>query len=480
LTATIYFPLIELLAHRYSVSTEAINLTITLYLVFQGIVPSIFSPLSDSWGRRPVYLLAFVIFTASSLGLSIVDRNYPALLVLRAFQSIGSSAAMSLAYGTVSDVVLHSRRGSYLAPMLTTTNFGQWVGPVIGGGLTFAAGDPRWCFRALLIFGASSTLLIGWVMPETGRNIVGNGAVPPQGIWMTWWAFFTSNRVVKSIFSILFAVNGQIDQPSRPSEAVQENNNKTAAESELAMPANVGKTGRGKFVFPNPWPSIKIVFYRDTFLVLWLAGCPSAILFCMQTSISPIFTHIYGFNPLQIGLCFLAGGAGVLAAGFVSGKLMDHNYKHVAIETGFPIDRVRGDDISNFPIERARTRGSITIVAASMLVVVGYGWVVEKAVHPSVPLIFQAYIGCKCATLHQIYGALIVDIFPDRPATAAASKNITRCALAGVFVAVLDPLVRLLGYGLCFTLLGVIDALTCVVAIVVLNRWGKIWRNRRT
>jgi MFS family permease len=143
LAATIYFPLLDLLADRYSVSTGAINLTITLYLALQGIVPAIFSPLSDVWGRRPVYLCTFAIFTASSLGLSIADRNYAALLVLRALQSVGASASMSLSYGTVSDVVVHSRRGKYLTPMLTTTNLGQWIGPVIGGGLAFAAGDLR-------------------------------------------------------------------------------------------------------------------------------------------------------------------------------------------------------------------------------------------------------------------------------------------------------------------------------------------------
>jgi len=40
LTANIYFPLIDLLAQRYNVSTQAINLTITLFFVFQGIAPS--------------------------------------------------------------------------------------------------------------------------------------------------------------------------------------------------------------------------------------------------------------------------------------------------------------------------------------------------------------------------------------------------------------------------------------------------------
>jgi MFS family permease len=479
LTANIYFPLIELLAARYEVTTQAINLTITLFIVFQGIVPSFWSPLSDAWGRRPVYLATFTVYTLASMGLSIVDRNYPALLILRAMQSIGSSAVVSLAYATVSDVIVHSERGKYLAPMLTTTNLGNCIGPVVGGGIALVAGDPRWCFRVLLIFGASATLLIGWIMPETGRPIVGNGAVPAKGIWMTWWNLLSRNRIIaylrgRSHSQTGVTATGQKESRSGTMPAALE------LESELESDVNIGKTGKGRLIFPNPLPSLRIVFYPDTFLVLWLSGCPSALLFCVQTSISPIFTNHYGFNPLEVGLCFLTGGVGIIAAGFVAGRLMDWNYKHVAKEAGFSIDRVRGDDINNFPIERARSRGSIIIILVSLCVVIGYGWVVEANVHPSVPLILQACILCKCATLHQIYGALIVDIFPEKPGTAAASKNITRCVLAGLFVAVLDPLVKALGYGWFFTLIGLLDASTCILAVLGLNRWGREWRNKRS
>lgn len=466
LTANIYFPLIDLLAGRYGVSVQAINLTITVYIVVQGIVPSFWSPLSDSWGRRPVYLATFVIFTLASLGLSITDRNYPALLILRAVQSVGASGIVSLAYASVADVIVHSERGAYLSPLLTITNLGPCIGPIIGGGLVLASGDPRWCFRTLLIFGGSATLLIGWAMPETGRSIVGNGAVPAQGIWRTWQSVFTENTVMSSLKASL-------------QDGEQTHHRRRERELELESEVNIGRTGRGKTTMPNLWPALRIGFYADTFLILWLAGSPSAIWFCIQTSISPIFSAQYGFNPLEVGLCFLAGGVGVIAAGFVAGRLMDWNYRHVAREAGFPIDRVRGDDMKNFPIERARSRGSISIILMSVGLIVGYGWIVEAKVHPAVPLVFQAFIGCRCTTLHQTYGALIVDIFPEKTGAAAASKNIIRCTLAGILVAVLDLLVNAVGYGWTFTLLGLLDATTCVGATVALNRWGKAWRDHR-
>lgn len=470
LTANIYFPLLDLLANRYSVSSQSINLTITLFFVFQGISPSFWSPLSDSLGRRPVYLATFTLYTLASLGLSIADRNYPALLLLRALQSIGGSAVMSLAYAVVADVTVHSERGRFLAPMLTATNLGPCIGPVIGGGAALASGDPRWCFRALCIFGASALLLIGWTMPERCRSVVGNGAVPARRIWKTWWSCVRAGNL--SRITRLF--------PSDAQEKTGRDEGTTGAiQSNPEHSVNSGKTGRGKLVLPNPLPSIRIVFHRDTFLTLWLAASPYALWFCVQTSTTPIFALTYGFNYLHVGLCFLAGGAGVIAGGFVAGRLLDVNYRHVAAAAGLSVDRVRGDDVAQFPIEKARSRGSVKIILVSMCVVIGYGWVVERGVHPAVPLVMQAYLGCKCTVLLQVYSALIVDVFPDATGTAAAANNITRCALAAVGVAVLDPLIGAMGYGWVFTLLGLLDGVSCVLAVLALRRWGRRWRDER-
>lgn len=458
LTANIYFPLIDLLAERYAVSAQAINLTITLFMIFQGIAPSIWSPLSDSFGRRPVYLITFAIYTAASLGLSIVDKNYPALMVLRGMQSVGGSAVLSLAYAVVADVSVHSERGRFLAPMLTATNIGPCIGPIIGGGAVLGSGrDPRWCFRALLIFGASGVWLIGWGMPETARGVVGNGGIEARGIWRNWWSLLL----------------GTGKRKARRDEEGEDGGEEEQAE------INVGKTGRGKFVVPNPLPSLRIVFYPDTFLTLWLAGAPYALWFCVQTSITPVFGRKYGFNPLEVGCCFLAGGVGIIAGGFIAGRLMDWNYKYAARKAGLAIDKVQGDDMSKFPIEYARSRMSIRIILVSLMVVIGYGWVVQTRVHPAVPLLFQAYLGCKCTVLHQTYSALIVDVFPETPGRAAASNNITRCTLAAAGVALVDPLVNALGYGWVFTILGLFEAVSCVLAVLTLRRWGGSWRDKR-
>ncbi|KAI1743426.1 major facilitator superfamily domain-containing protein [Xylaria scruposa] len=485
LTATIYFPIIDLLSERYHTSVQAINLTITLYVILQGIAPSFFSPLSDTLGRRPVFLLTFTIYLLAGIGLVANTNSYVALILLRGLQSIGGSAVLSLAYAVVADIVPHSRRGSVLGPMLAATNLGPCIGPVVGGGAILVSGDPRWCFAALLIFGASALLLIGWTMPETGRAVVGNGAVEAQGIWATWWHLMRSSfrrrhsnaRDASSSdlerASKNSTVDGRIGIDSEPAP-------KGDTEPVLASDdPNAGKTGRGKLSAPNPLPSVRLIFHRDTALILWLCATPYAVWYCIQASIPLIYGPGYGFNDLEVGLSFLAGGGGVIAGGVIAGKLMDWSFRKTAIEAGFSSDKKKGIDISAFPIEKARSTASIPIMLISMFAVGGYGWAVHTRVHPAIPLILQFYIGAKCTILHQIYSALIVDIFPSSPGTAGASNNICRCTLSAVVVAILQPVVNSIGYSWLFTILALIEGLSGMAAVWTLRKRGWEWRKKR-
>ena len=90
LSANIYFPALDYLGRDLHVSLELINLTITAYLVCQGIVPSIVGDTADMIGRRPVYIVSFFVYLAANIGLAL-QNSYPALLVLRVLQSAGSS-----------------------------------------------------------------------------------------------------------------------------------------------------------------------------------------------------------------------------------------------------------------------------------------------------------------------------------------------------------------------------------------------------
>ncbi|KAL5085612.1 hypothetical protein Trisim1_010097 [Trichoderma cf. simile WF8] len=194
LTATIYFPLIPILSTLLRVSIQAINLTVTVYAIAQALSPAFFASLADSFGRRPVLLCLVTIYAVPSLGLALNRTSYPALLALRALQSIGGSSITSISYGIVADVASPAERGSMLGPMLSTCNGISAVGPVIGGAVALSTGGVKWVFFALFIVAALCVVLAGFTLPETARTVVGNGSVPAVGIWRTWWSVLRKKR----------------------------------------------------------------------------------------------------------------------------------------------------------------------------------------------------------------------------------------------------------------------------------------------
>jgi hypothetical protein len=56
--------------------------------------------------------------------------------------------------------------------------------------------------------------------------------------------------------------------------------------------------------------------------------------------------------------------------------------------------------------------------------------------------------------------------------------NFVRCALGAVMVGVFDLILRALGLGWTYVLLGAIGAATLPLPFVLM-RWGPVWRERR-
>jgi len=131
-SANIYFPALNPLAAQYHVSNTIINLTLTSYMIFQGMAPTIFGDLADMAGRRPAYIVAFVIYLGANIGLALQD-SYAALFILRCMQSTGSSGAIALGMGIVADVSSTSERGKYMGIVGAGTMIGPSLGPVLGG-----------------------------------------------------------------------------------------------------------------------------------------------------------------------------------------------------------------------------------------------------------------------------------------------------------------------------------------------------------
>jgi hypothetical protein len=87
ISSNIFVPAIPTLAHEFNRSEQDISLAVTIYLVFQAITPSFFGAMSDSFGRRPVYMGTLIIYLGANIGLALMPTSsYWLLLFLRALQ----------------------------------------------------------------------------------------------------------------------------------------------------------------------------------------------------------------------------------------------------------------------------------------------------------------------------------------------------------------------------------------------------------
>ncbi|KAL3456455.1 major facilitator superfamily domain-containing protein [Aspergillus heterothallicus] len=382
LSAQVYYPVMPILAQNYGLNSMALmNLTITTYMLLQGLAPAILGPYSDVCGRRPAYILSFMIYTAANNGLALQD-SYVALMVLRCLQRAGSSGTVSFGYGVIADNATPAQRGSYAGIMTAGVMIAPAFGPVLGGLIANSLGW-RIVFLFLALLGGLFLAIYVLFVPETARTIVRDGSV----VLKQWWR----RPVVQWYVLILITTIG------------------------ILMFTNIA----------------------------------------LLTSTSYLFTILYDLSALQIGLCFLPLGIGASLGALLMEKTLDWNYRRYALTVSSPLNRHRTTDLKDFPIERARLQPFFPAILLCIATMISYGFVLQKAPHISVQLVLQLFNGFATVSATNSLNTLLIDLFPNRPATAAAACNLVRCWLGALGAAVVDHMLRNIGIGWCFVIFGV-------------------------
>ncbi len=444
MTANIYFPALKPIADDLGVSVGLINLTLTTYMIMQGLAPTLFGDFGDMAGRRPAFIVALVIYLIVNIALALQD-SYAALLVLRMLQSVGSSGTLALGYAVAADVAVSAERGKYMGVVGAGINVGPAVSPVLGGVLAQYLGWRSIFWSCTILAGM---LLVPFVLtvPETARNVVGNGSIPPPPI----------NRTLLDVW--------------------QRRRGRGHHQGTSAMPQPPTR----KLHFPNPLRALRVVFEKDISLLLVYCAILYVVFIMIVATLSTIFSDIYALNELQIGLCYLPYGVGCCIAAIAQGRLLDWNYRRTARAIGFTIDYRRGDDLAAFPIERARLQPLVPMVVLGVGTVVGYGWVLEQhgRVPLAVPLILLFFVGLTIVGAFSIVMTLIMDLYPQAPATAIAAVNLVRCLLGAAVMAFIEAMLQRLGRGWNFTFWALLIVLSSPALLVVLRR-GPAWREAR-
>lgn len=269
--------------------------------------------LADQAGRRPAYILCFVIYIFGNIALAI-QHSFPALLALRAVQSCGSSGTVALASAVAADIITSAERGMYMGLTSLGNILAPSIGPVLGGVLSKYLGWQA-IFWFLAIAAGVFFLPLVFFFPETCRGVVGNGSIPPVGWNRSIWNYLLNrSRAVSPISS----------EPRR------------------------------RVNFSNPCSTLHLLSRRPVGLVLLANGVVFSSYYAVTAGIPALFHRLYDLDDFGIGLCFIPAGLGSLFSATANGVLVDWNYRRTRAMAGQPVHKNQKQDIIGFPIEQAR------------------------------------------------------------------------------------------------------------------------------
>ncbi|KAL8280491.1 hypothetical protein RQP46_007139 [Phenoliferia psychrophenolica] len=152
------------IAAKFNISSELVTLGLTLYIIGFAIGPLLLAPLSEFFGRRPVYLVSWALFTIFQLPLALTD-NIGCFLFFRFVQGFTGAAPLANTGGVVHDLFTRDAGGMAVAI------YGPPLGNVFGGFISQKLGFRYLYWIQLAIFGGT-WFIIYFCLPETRDTII--------------------------------------------------------------------------------------------------------------------------------------------------------------------------------------------------------------------------------------------------------------------------------------------------------------------
>lgn len=183
-------PTLAAVADRYGVGQGRAQFLIAAYLFGLGVGQPVVGALSDRYGRRPVILAGFGLFTAASVACALAT-GFTALLLCRLLQALGVSVGTVGSRAIVRDT--HDALGTVRALGFIGAAMGiaPVLGPLIGGALTTWLG-PQSVFFVSAGLGLLVTVAMALRLAET-RQVT--GLLQERQHWLTSYRDLLGSRV---------------------------------------------------------------------------------------------------------------------------------------------------------------------------------------------------------------------------------------------------------------------------------------------
>ncbi|KAH7142307.1 putative MFS multidrug transporter [Fusarium sp. MPI-SDFR-AT-0072] len=370
LASTMFAPAGKLLMHNFDFSSQTLSsLSVSIYVLGFAIGPLIWAPLSEVYGRFPIYIISSIIFVGFVLGCAF-STSLAMFMVFRLLSGCGGAASLALSGGTLADLVPRQQRGKWMALIAIGPIMGPTIGPVVGGFVGQNIGW-RWVFRLMAICIGALVPLAVYALRETYAPAI---------------LFQRENQRRISLGLPLVSAGRDVSAKLKRS---------------ILRPF--------KLLFLSP-----VVL----FLALYAAFC-FGLMFLLLTTFSNVFSGQYGFDMGITGLCYLGMGVGTLGGLIAQGKFSDKIMRKRAEQ--------RGGDPK--PEDRIPLMAYLSwTIPVGMF---WYGWSTDEKAHWIVPIIGSAFVGIGFIFVVMPSMIYLVDCFgPEAAASALAAHTVLRSVTA--------------------------------------------------
>lgn len=418
LGSSMFTPGIDEIAKDLDTDKPTIIGAMTTYVIFTGAGPLILAPMSETFGRRMLYLICFASFTLLQIPTAL-SPNVATLLVMRTIAGFFGSVGIANGGGTISDMFDPSQRASIFGWYLLGPLLGPTVGPLLGGVIVMRLGW-RWIFWVLTIVCAVCTLAGFFFLRETYAPVI-----------LAW----RKKNYERQDESHKYRFEGEDPRPLWRKVV-----------SSLCRPLRI-------LVHP-------IIMTMSIYQALIFTTTYS-----LYTNMEDIYNGVYGFNTEQVGLAYIGPGIGFLTAVWFLVPRIDTVYNSLKKKN-------KGDAKPEYRLPLANI-GAISVPLALFW----FGWTVEYKSPWPVTVAATIPYGIGQVIILNSTQNYYIDAFERYAASAIAAGALFRSLVGGVIPLFAPGLFKSLGYGWGFSLFGFISV-ALAPAPLIFYLYGEKVRSR--